>query len=177
MSIIKINFLKLKGDPRQDDMDIILILTSECYYVAHYDDEVDKVTRYQRILLSNVDKIEFGVPETGGFSFGRSHMKVEHSLRIFYRMPSEGNWQKKEGIIIDGCRSRGKCIFYRLYLFCAIYFSFFFPPALCWRYACFFLFFSFQCYLQRSLVTSYFLDLAWERRRPTLMNLRVSVET
>ena len=127
MSIIKINFLKFKGDPRQDDMDIILILTSECYYVAHYDDEVDKVTRYQRILLSNVDKIEFGVPETGGFSFGRSHMKVEHSLRIFYRMPSEGKRQKKKGIIIDGCRSRGKCIFYRLYLFCAIYFSFFFP--------------------------------------------------
>ena len=70
-------------------MDIIFILTQDCYYVAQYDDEVDKVTQYQRVLLSNIEKIEFGVPEQS-FSFGRSNMKIEHSFRIFYRMPSEG---------------------------------------------------------------------------------------
>ena len=36
------------GDPRQTDMDSILILTKDCYFVAQYDDQADKVTQYQR---------------------------------------------------------------------------------------------------------------------------------
>ena len=30
------------GDPDQEDMDIIVILTKDSYFVAYYDDEVDK---------------------------------------------------------------------------------------------------------------------------------------
>lgn len=41
-------------------MDIILILSRDAYYVARYDDDVDKVTQYQRVALADVEKIEFG---------------------------------------------------------------------------------------------------------------------
>ena len=41
------------GDPSQEDMDVIVILTKDSYYIAHYDDEVDKVTSYQRVALSD----------------------------------------------------------------------------------------------------------------------------
>ena len=47
------------------------------------------------MLLSNVDKVEFGAVESGAFNiaFGRNQTRNEHSMRIWYRMPSEG----KEG--------------------------------------------------------------------------------
>ena len=48
------------GDPNQEDMDLIVILTKDSYYVAYYDDEVDKVMNYQRVALSDIEKIEFG---------------------------------------------------------------------------------------------------------------------
>ena len=43
---------------------------------------------FPRVLLCNIDKIEFGLPEQS-FSFGRSNMRNEHSVRLWYRMPSE----------------------------------------------------------------------------------------
>lgn len=70
-------------------MDIIFILTQNAYYVAQYDDEVDKVTQYQRVLLSNIEKIEFGQPEQTMLSFGRGQMRNGYSMRIWYKMPSE----------------------------------------------------------------------------------------
>jgi phosphatidylinositol 4-phosphatase len=42
-------------------MDVILILSRDAYYVARYDDDVDKVTQYQRVALADIEKIEFGV--------------------------------------------------------------------------------------------------------------------
>ena len=42
-------------------MDLIVILTKDAYYVAYYDDEVDKVMNYQRVALSDIEIIEFGV--------------------------------------------------------------------------------------------------------------------
>lgn len=77
------------GDPSQEDMDIIVILTKDSYYIAHYDDEVDKVTDYQRVALADIERIEFGVPDQPTFqlSFRQQANKNEHSLRINYRMP------------------------------------------------------------------------------------------
>jgi len=55
------------------------------------EDEMGKVTQYQKVLLTNVEKIEFGNPESSfNLSFGRNQTKNEHSMRIFYKMPSEG---------------------------------------------------------------------------------------
>jgi hypothetical protein len=76
------------GDPSQEDMDVIVILTKDSYYVAHYDDEVDKVTSYQRVVLADIEMIEFGVPDQATFnlSFRNQASKGNHSLRINYRM-------------------------------------------------------------------------------------------
>ena len=74
-------------------MDIIFILTSDSYFVARYDDGVGKVTDYQRVILENVDKIEFGVIEQMfnlSFVGKGSAGKNQHSMRIAYRLPSEG---------------------------------------------------------------------------------------
>ena len=52
------------------------------------------MTQYQKVLLNNVDKVEFGAVESGAFNiaFGRNQTRNEHSMRIWYRMPSEGGW-------------------------------------------------------------------------------------
>ena len=41
------------GDPAQEDMDIIVILTKDSYYVAYYDDEVDKVSFLYTVVPPN----------------------------------------------------------------------------------------------------------------------------
>ena len=48
-------------------MDVILILAKDSYYVARYDDEVDKVTQYQRVALTDIEKIEFGIVDQPTF--------------------------------------------------------------------------------------------------------------
>ena len=55
------------GDPTQEDMDLILILSRDAYYIARYDDDVDKVTQYQRVALADIEKIEFGVLDQPNF--------------------------------------------------------------------------------------------------------------
>jgi len=79
------------GDPDQEDMDLIVILTKDSYYVAYYDDEVDKVINYQRVALSDIELIEFGVaPHSPTFNlpgFKKTSKHETHSLRLNYRMP------------------------------------------------------------------------------------------
>lgn len=48
------------SSPNSQEMDTVLILTKDCYYVAEYDDQTDRITRYQRVLLEDLEKIEFG---------------------------------------------------------------------------------------------------------------------
>lgn len=45
-------------------MDSILILTRDHYLVADYDDQSDRVTKFQQMALSDISLIEFGIPET-----------------------------------------------------------------------------------------------------------------
>ena len=79
------------GDPDQEDMDLIVILTKDSYYVAYYDDEVDKVINYQRVALSDIELLEFGVaPHSPTFNlpgFKKTSKHETHSLRLNYRMP------------------------------------------------------------------------------------------
>lgn len=65
------------GDPTQDDMDVILILSRDAYYVARYDDDVDKVTQYQRVALADIEKIEFGILDQPTFHV--SFLYTQHS--------------------------------------------------------------------------------------------------
>ena len=39
---------------------MLLLLSNSAYYVAYYDDEVDKVNQYQRLSLEDLEKIEIG---------------------------------------------------------------------------------------------------------------------
>ncbi|XP_063992816.1 phosphatidylinositide phosphatase SAC2 isoform X2 [Diachasmimorpha longicaudata] len=76
----------VSGDPSETEMDSILILTKDSYYVADYDDQIDKVTNYQRVSLSDIVMIEFGQPDTGVTLFKNKH---HHCIRINYKMASE----------------------------------------------------------------------------------------
>ncbi|XP_011304045.1 phosphatidylinositide phosphatase SAC2 isoform X2 [Fopius arisanus] len=76
----------LTGDPSETEMDSILILTRDSYYVADYDDQIDKVTNYQKVLLSEIVMIEFGQPDSGVSLFKN---KQHHCIRINYKMGSE----------------------------------------------------------------------------------------
>ncbi|GAB6027073.1 hypothetical protein CHUAL_013799 [Chamberlinius hualienensis] len=48
------------GDPSEQDADVVLILTKDLYYVAEYDGNADRITRYQRVMLKDLEKIELG---------------------------------------------------------------------------------------------------------------------
>ncbi|XP_068084961.1 phosphatidylinositide phosphatase SAC2 [Anabrus simplex] len=75
----------VSGDPTETEMDTILILTKDSYYVAEYDDQLDRVTKYQRVLLSDLTLIEFGTPEQSTVSlFKQSPKTGQHCLRLHY---------------------------------------------------------------------------------------------
>ena len=75
------------GDPEQEDLDVILILTKDSYYIAHYDDEVDKVTNYQRVAFEDIEMIELGALDQSAFNlpFKSSSKSPQYCLRIHYR--------------------------------------------------------------------------------------------
>lgn len=67
-------------------MDSILILTRDSYYVADYDDQIDKVTNYQCVPLADITLVEFGQPESTVSLFKN---KQHHCVRINYKMNNE----------------------------------------------------------------------------------------
>ncbi|XP_060529101.1 phosphatidylinositide phosphatase SAC2 isoform X2 [Cylas formicarius] len=72
------------GDPSETDMDSIVILTRDSYFVADYDDQVDKVTNYQEVELADITLIEFGVPESSNSLFRTN--KNKYCIRINYKI-------------------------------------------------------------------------------------------
>ncbi|XP_041271893.1 phosphatidylinositide phosphatase SAC2 [Onychostruthus taczanowskii] len=86
-------------DATHKDVDVLLLLSNSAYYVAYYDDEVDKVNQYQRLSLEALEKIEIGPEPTlfgkPKFSCMRLHYKYKemsgyfHTLRAVARSPEE----------------------------------------------------------------------------------------
>ncbi|XP_038614421.1 phosphatidylinositide phosphatase SAC2 isoform X1 [Tachyglossus aculeatus] len=86
-------------DATHKDVDVLLLLSNSAYYVAYYDDEVDKVNQYQRLSLEDLEKIEIGPEPTlfgkPKFSCMRLHYKNKetsgyfHTLRAVMRNPEE----------------------------------------------------------------------------------------
>ncbi|XP_011147498.1 phosphatidylinositide phosphatase SAC2 isoform X2 [Harpegnathos saltator] len=74
------------GDPTETEMDTILILTRDSYYIADYDDQIDKVTNYQRVQLNDIVLVEFGQPENTVSFFKNKHY---HCIRINYKVNGE----------------------------------------------------------------------------------------
>ncbi|KAL7647035.1 UNVERIFIED_CONTAM: hypothetical protein RMT77_002292 [Armadillidium vulgare] len=70
------------GDPEQTDMDIILVLTRDSYYVAQYDEEADRILHFVRISLIDLDKVEYG-PYTfqGMFKQSRTHYCIRFNYQ------------------------------------------------------------------------------------------------
>ena len=97
------------GDPAQEDMDIVFILTRTSYFVARYDDQLDKIVSYQEVALSDILKVEFGIPDQAfnlpfinksdvhcfrlqfvvGEEAGYHHMFRSTSLRFFNNVATE----------------------------------------------------------------------------------------
>ncbi|XP_010143261.1 PREDICTED: phosphatidylinositide phosphatase SAC2 [Buceros rhinoceros silvestris] len=86
-------------DATHKDVDVLLLLSNSAYYVAYYDDEVDKVNQYQRLSLEALEKIEIGPEPTlfgkPKFSCMRLHYRSReasgyfHTLRAVVRSPDE----------------------------------------------------------------------------------------
>ncbi|XP_009008632.2 phosphatidylinositide phosphatase SAC2 isoform X4 [Callithrix jacchus] len=86
-------------DATHRDVDVLLLLSNSAYYVAYYDDEVDKVNQYQRLSLEDLEKIEIGPEPTlfgkPKFSCMRLHYRYKeasgyfHTLRAVVRNPEE----------------------------------------------------------------------------------------
>ncbi|XP_059982039.1 phosphatidylinositide phosphatase SAC2 isoform X4 [Lagenorhynchus albirostris] len=86
-------------DATHRDVDVLLLLSNSAYYVAYYDDEVDKVNQYQRLSLEDLEKIEIGPEPTlfgkAKFSCMRLHYRYKeasgyfHTLRAAMRNPEE----------------------------------------------------------------------------------------
>lgn len=73
------------GDPAQEDLDIVFILTGSSYYCARYDDQLDKITSYQQVLLADVVRIEFGIPEQT-FNLSFLNKSDVHCVRLQYKV-------------------------------------------------------------------------------------------
>ncbi|GLV32607.1 spermathreecae [Carabus blaptoides fortunei] len=75
------------GDFSETEMDSILILTRDSYYVAEYDDQVDRVTKYQRVELKDLILLECGLPESSMSLFkNTSKTKQHYSIRLNYKV-------------------------------------------------------------------------------------------
>ncbi|CAL4085307.1 unnamed protein product [Meganyctiphanes norvegica] len=77
------------GDPDQTDMDIILVLTKDSYYVATYDEETDQIERYERVSLIDLEKIEMGAYTCQGV-FKQS--RVQHCIRFNYAVDGQSGY-------------------------------------------------------------------------------------
>lgn len=49
------------GDPNETEVDTILLLTNDEYIVAEYDSHLDKIVRFENVMLLNLQMIEFGL--------------------------------------------------------------------------------------------------------------------
>uniref|UniRef100_A0AAY4C6S2 Inositol polyphosphate-5-phosphatase F n=1 Tax=Denticeps clupeoides TaxID=299321 RepID=A0AAY4C6S2_9TELE len=66
-------------DATHKDVDVLLLLSNNAYYVAYYDEEADKVNQYQRLSLEGLEKIEIGPEPT---LFGKPKFCC---MRLHYR--------------------------------------------------------------------------------------------
>ncbi|XP_026729187.1 phosphatidylinositide phosphatase SAC2-like isoform X1 [Trichoplusia ni] len=84
------------GDPQESEMDSVLVLTSEAYYVADYDETSDRLLGVQRVPLADVTAIELGPFDanvTTIFSVGRkSGSEPIYCIRINYTSGGEAGY-------------------------------------------------------------------------------------
>ncbi|CAG4978667.1 unnamed protein product [Colias eurytheme] len=75
------------GDPHETEMDSVLVLTSEAYYVTDYDETSDRLLSVLRVPLSDITAVELGTLDTNStiFSVGRkSTTEPVYCIRVNY---------------------------------------------------------------------------------------------
>ncbi|XP_052745117.1 phosphatidylinositide phosphatase SAC2 [Bicyclus anynana] len=83
------------GDPQETEMDSVLVLTSEAYYVTDYDETSDRLLSVQRVPLRDVTSVELGTLDSSAtiFSVGRkSTTEPVHCIRINYVYNTEAGY-------------------------------------------------------------------------------------
>lgn len=60
ISVVYVFLIFSTGDASETEIDTVLLLTAECYLVAEYDSDLDKVVRFEKVPLQNVTEIELG---------------------------------------------------------------------------------------------------------------------
>lgn len=55
-----VSFFDSTGDASETEVDTVLLLTAECYLVAEYDSNLDKVVRFEKVPLDDITEIELG---------------------------------------------------------------------------------------------------------------------
>ncbi|RVE44068.1 hypothetical protein evm_011305 [Chilo suppressalis] len=84
------------GDPHETEMDSVLVLTSDAYYVADYDETSDRLLSVQRVPLRDVTAIELGTLDTSAaslFGVGRkSTGEPMFCIRIQYNHNGESGY-------------------------------------------------------------------------------------
>lgn len=82
------------GNQYSQDMDTVLILTKDCYFVAEYDEHTDRISRYQRVGLEDLEKIEFG-PLPGSLlssRLGSKKSKASYCIRFMYLVNGQSGY-------------------------------------------------------------------------------------
>ncbi|XP_046911596.2 phosphatidylinositide phosphatase SAC2 [Dermatophagoides farinae] len=86
--------LRVNNEIPECEMDIVLILTKDCYYVADYDDQTDRIIKYQKVLLEDLEKIEIGAEPNypnGPFSSMRAQNcpLISYAVRFHYTIGNQ----------------------------------------------------------------------------------------
>lgn len=59
-NVFNISSQSSTGDAGETEVDTIVLLTADCYLVAEYDSNLDKIVRFEKVQLQNVTEIELG---------------------------------------------------------------------------------------------------------------------
>ncbi|XP_063369181.1 phosphatidylinositide phosphatase SAC2 [Cydia amplana] len=80
------------GDPSETEMDSVLLLTSDAYHVADYDETSDRVLSVQKVPLRDIISVELGTVDTNATIFGvgrKSTSEPISCIRINYTYNNE----------------------------------------------------------------------------------------
>ncbi|XP_013165616.1 PREDICTED: phosphatidylinositide phosphatase SAC2-like isoform X1 [Papilio xuthus] len=80
------------GDPHETEMDSVMVLTSDAYYVTDYDETSDRLLSVQRVPLADVTLLELGTLDTNPTIFGvgrKSNTEPVVCIRISYKYNGE----------------------------------------------------------------------------------------
>ncbi|CAG5014048.1 unnamed protein product [Parnassius apollo] len=80
------------GDPQETEMDSVMVLTSDAYYVTDYDETSDRLLSVQRIPLRDVTSVELGTLDNNSTIFGvgrKNNSEPIFCIRINYNYNGE----------------------------------------------------------------------------------------